>query len=236
MPLNSPKRSPYWNSTSGFDFCHITAVDMSSAPVCEISSKSDYPRQKKITSCRFSRCRISVILDFRGLIMGSLKSPCTTSYRSSIETMALNCLVFEKIADLYFGNRQTDRQTDEQMDRLVAWSRFCCRERRLNKGFTPWHAIWRANDGSGRDSVRGDAGQVKWCVPCRGENLWNVQKFISKVSRLVTTKLLSVHAWHRVSRISWTVCNLCVIKGTTWHDMAQTMRNLALLTDFVPLK
>ena len=29
MPLNSPKRPPYWNSTSGFDFDHITAVDMS---------------------------------------------------------------------------------------------------------------------------------------------------------------------------------------------------------------
>ena len=29
MPLNSPKCLPYWNSTSGFDFSHITAVDMS---------------------------------------------------------------------------------------------------------------------------------------------------------------------------------------------------------------
>ena len=29
MALNSPKRLPYWNSTSGFDFDHITAVDMS---------------------------------------------------------------------------------------------------------------------------------------------------------------------------------------------------------------
>ena len=29
MPLNSPKRPPFWNSTSGFDFDHITAVDMS---------------------------------------------------------------------------------------------------------------------------------------------------------------------------------------------------------------
>ena len=29
MPLNLPKRPPYWNSTSGFDFDHITAVDMS---------------------------------------------------------------------------------------------------------------------------------------------------------------------------------------------------------------
>jgi len=30
--------------------------------------------------------------------MGSLKNPCTTSYRSSLDTIALDCLVFEKIA------------------------------------------------------------------------------------------------------------------------------------------
>jgi len=29
MPLYSPERPPYWNSTSGFDFNHITAVNMS---------------------------------------------------------------------------------------------------------------------------------------------------------------------------------------------------------------
>jgi len=29
MPLNSPKHPPYWNSISGVDFDHITAVDMS---------------------------------------------------------------------------------------------------------------------------------------------------------------------------------------------------------------
>jgi len=46
--------------------------------------------------------------------MGSLKSPCTTSYRSSIGTIAVNCLVYEKIVFLQFGERQTDRQ---QMDR-----------------------------------------------------------------------------------------------------------------------
>jgi len=34
--------------------------------------------------------------------MGSLKSPCATSYRSSVDTIALNCLVFEKIAILVF--------------------------------------------------------------------------------------------------------------------------------------
>jgi len=29
IPLNSLKRLPYWNSISGFDFDHLTAVDMS---------------------------------------------------------------------------------------------------------------------------------------------------------------------------------------------------------------
>ena len=48
--------------------------------------------------------------------MGSLKSPSRTSYRSSIETIALNCLVFEKIAFLCtdFGDRQIDRQTNRR--------------------------------------------------------------------------------------------------------------------------
>jgi len=46
-----------------------------SAPVSEILSKSDHPLQKKMTSCQFSRWRISA--DFRDPIMGSLKSPIT---------------------------------------------------------------------------------------------------------------------------------------------------------------
>ena len=52
-----------------------------SASVCEILFKLDHPQQKKMASCRFSTWRISPILDFRRPIMGSLKSPCTTSYR-----------------------------------------------------------------------------------------------------------------------------------------------------------
>ena len=132
MPLNSSKRPPYWKSTSDFDFAHITAVDMSFYTSLRNFIQIGPPQQKKMTSCRFSRWRISAILDFRGPIMGSLKSPCTTSYRSSIDTIALNCFVFEKIAFLYFGDRQTDKQTDERMDRPVAWSRSCCREWRLN--------------------------------------------------------------------------------------------------------
>ena len=77
-----------------------------------------------------SRWRISAILDFRGPVMGSLKSPCTTFYRSSIDTIALNCLVFEKIA--FFCMLATDRQTDEQMDSTDALSRSRCREQLLN--------------------------------------------------------------------------------------------------------
>jgi len=54
----------------------------------------------------------------RDPIMGSLKSPCATSYRSSIATIALNCLVFEKVAFFAFW-RQTDKLTDGQTDGLA---------------------------------------------------------------------------------------------------------------------
>jgi len=67
--------------------------------------------RKKITSCWFSRWRISDILDFRDPITGSLKSPYATSYSSSIDTVALNCFAFF----LHFGDRQTEnRRTDGQ--------------------------------------------------------------------------------------------------------------------------
>jgi len=60
---------------------------------------------------------------------GSLKSPCATSYRSSIATIALSCLVFENSVSCVLA---TDKQTDEQMDSIDALSRSRCRERRLN--------------------------------------------------------------------------------------------------------
>ena len=98
-------------------------------------SAKSYPNRttlsrKKLTSCRFWRWWISAILDFRGPMIGSLKSPCTTSYRSSIDTIAPTCLVFEKIAFLHFGDRQT--QTNKQMDNIDALSRSRCRELRYN--------------------------------------------------------------------------------------------------------
>ena len=112
MLLNSPKRPPYWNSTSGFHFHISPQSTCHSAPVSETLSKSDHVRQEKMTSCRFSRWQISAILDFRGPVMASLKNPCTTSCRSSIDSIALYCLVFEKIAFLYFDDRQTNKQTN----------------------------------------------------------------------------------------------------------------------------
>ena len=82
-------------------------------------SKSDHPQQKKMTSCRFSRWRISAILNFRYPVMGSLKSPRTTSYGSSIETITLNSLVF--LENRIFCILVTDRRTDE-------WSCSRCHE------------------------------------------------------------------------------------------------------------
>jgi len=100
--------------------------------VYQISSKSDDFLWDMAIS-RFSRWRISAILNFNGPIMGSLKSPCRTSYRLSIETIALNCLVFEKIEFSYALWRQTYGQTDEQIDSPDALRRSRYRERRLNK-------------------------------------------------------------------------------------------------------
>jgi len=53
---------------------------------------------------------MSVILSFRGPRVGFLKRPCRTSYQLSVETIALNCLVFEKIV-FYERILAADRQT-----------------------------------------------------------------------------------------------------------------------------
>jgi len=128
MPLNSPKRPPYWNSTSDFDFEHITAVEMSFCTSLRNFIQIGPPSAEKNNVMSIFKMAILAILDFRGPIMGYLKSPCTTS----IYTIALDCLVFEKIAFLHFG----DRQTNEQMDSSDALSRSRCRERRLNNTIT----------------------------------------------------------------------------------------------------
>jgi len=105
-----------------------------SAPACKILSKSDHPRQTKNDVMSIFKIVDLSHLGFQGPIMGSLKSPCTTFYRSSVDTIAVNCLVFWEnrvFAIWRQTGRQTDRQTDEQIDTPVAWSRSRCRERRL---------------------------------------------------------------------------------------------------------
>jgi len=55
--------------------------------------------------------------------MGSLKSPCRTSYRSSMETIALNCLVLRKerfCVRILATDKQADIRTNEQMDSIDA--------------------------------------------------------------------------------------------------------------------
>ena len=78
MPLNRPltKRPPFWSSTSGFDFDHITPVDMSFCSCLRNFIQIGPPSAEKMTSCRFLRRRISA-MDFRDPIMGSSKSPIT---------------------------------------------------------------------------------------------------------------------------------------------------------------
>jgi len=93
---------------------------------------------EKMTSCRFSRWQISGILVLGTQnFMVSLKSPYipTTSYRSLIETIALNCLVSQKITVFAFW-RQTDKQTDrrtrdKQMDKQA--------DRQTNRWTAPMH-------------------------------------------------------------------------------------------------
>ena len=93
---------------------------------------SNFAHGRKMTSCRFSRWQISAIMDFRGRIneiMGSLKSPCMTSYRSSIETIAL----FSFWENRFFFILAPGRLTEKQIGRPIALSRSRCRKRRLSK-------------------------------------------------------------------------------------------------------
>ena len=114
MPLNSIKRPPYLNSTSGLYFGHITR----SRHVILHQSAKFHPNgttlgRKKLTSYRFS---IAAIFDFMGPIMGSLKSPCTTASRSSIRDHSSKLLSFLRKSRFFVFWRHTDRQTDRRTD------------------------------------------------------------------------------------------------------------------------
>ena len=118
MPVNSPKRPPYQNSTSGFHFHTSLQSTCHSVPVCEILSKSDHPRQKendfifKMSDLRH--------LGFQGSVMDSLNSPCTTSYRSSIATSSKLLFLRKSLICILATDRQTNRQTNRRTNRWTA--------------------------------------------------------------------------------------------------------------------
>jgi len=58
-----------------FPFPHITTFDMSFCTSLRNFIQIGLPSAEKMTSCRYSRWRISAILNCRDPIMGSLKSP-----------------------------------------------------------------------------------------------------------------------------------------------------------------
>ena len=86
------------NHRSGHVILHQSAIFCMKIDLTSYFCRGRSARGKNMTSDRSSRWQISTIVDFRGPIMGSLKSQCTTSCRSSIETIVMHCLVFEKIA------------------------------------------------------------------------------------------------------------------------------------------
>ena len=90
------------STTSSQSTCH-------SAPISEILSKSDHPLHKKMTSCRFSRWRISAILDFRGPIKGFWK-PMYDFLQVVNRHHSSKLLSFEK--KCFFCILATDRQTN----------------------------------------------------------------------------------------------------------------------------
>jgi len=137
MPQNSPKRPPYWNSTSDSDFDHITAVDMS---LC--TSLRNYIKIGPRSAEKNDVMSIFKMADLSHLgFWGSNNAFLVKSMYDFLWVVSRHhsskLLSFWENRVLEFGDRQTNRQTnrqaDEQIDTPVAWSRSRCRERRLNK-------------------------------------------------------------------------------------------------------
>jgi len=101
-------------------FGHVTVIEFQLC-IC-VQNRNWMNFRWNMAISRYSRWRISAILNFRGPIMGSSESPRMTSYSWSKETIALNCLVFEKIEFFYAFWRWTDRRTDGQPRNIKALS------------------------------------------------------------------------------------------------------------------
>ena len=115
---------------------------------------------ENMTSCPYARWRISDILDFRGPIMGSLKSPCTTSYGSSIDT------ILGTWEGSVCGNRSNQRC---QHTSLVT----------VGLSYLVFH-IWPISDRQRTEDGRTDVG--KNCISGPYAGLENIMIF-SKISK-----------------------------------------------------
>ena len=105
VPWNSPKRPPYWNSTPGFDFDHITTVDMSFCNSLRHFIQIGPPSAEKNDVMSIFKMADLGHAGFSGSNNGFFEKP---NYN------LLNCLVFEKIT--FFCILATDRQTDKRTD------------------------------------------------------------------------------------------------------------------------
>jgi len=94
MPLNLPKRPPYWNSTPGFDFDHITAIYMSFCTSLQNFIQIGQPSAEENDVMSIFKIVDLSHLGFYGSNNGFFEKP---NYN------LLNCLVFQKIAFLHFG-------------------------------------------------------------------------------------------------------------------------------------
>jgi len=101
-----------------------------------------------------------------------------------------------------------------------------------DKRFTPWHAIWGANEGiknswqCARRRVSSVAMLVGWSSACHAAvaKILKCSKNVFPRCHDLSRRNCSAHM-HDIgcmSRISRTVRNLCATHGTTWHDVAQT--------------
>jgi len=171
-----------------------------SATVNQILSKSD---DFSLTISRFSKRRISAILNFRGPIMGSLKSPCRTSYWSSIETIAPNFLVFEKIAFLGICILATDERTDRQTDGCdVPW-------RDVMAADLCW-TLFVADCYCG--ASEGELlAYLLWCIRLFGLEFWSIWDSVcSRMSVKIRSYVLFVVLTLVYSGLEFSRCQRCI--------------------------
>jgi len=88
MPLNSPKRPTYWNSTSGFDFDHIIAIDMSFCTSLRNFIPMGPPSAEKNNVMSIFKMADLSHCGFYGSNNGLFEKPnYITFYKSSIDTI-----------------------------------------------------------------------------------------------------------------------------------------------------